>query len=51
MRLDAGDTHRRDIPGEALNLAHPVGRPRADSEVSGGGSWRNPVRPYPEGTV
>ena len=42
MRLSAGDTHRRDIPGEALNLAHPVGRKRADAEVSGGGCWRSP---------
>ena len=51
MRLDAGDTHRRDIPGEALNPAHPVGRPRADSEMSGGGCLQSPVRPYPGGTV
>jgi hypothetical protein len=32
-----------------LNLAHHVGRLGADSEVSGGGSWRRPVRSYPEG--
>jgi hypothetical protein len=51
MRLDAGDTHRRDILGEALNRAHHVGRLGAESEVSGGGSWRSPVRTYPEGTV
>ncbi len=48
---DAGDIHRRATPGEALTLAHSVGRPRADSEVAGGGRWRSPVRPYPEGTV
>jgi hypothetical protein len=46
LRFRAGDTHRRDIHGETLNPAHPVGRPRADSEVSGGGSWRSPVRSY-----
>ena len=33
---------------EPLTLANPVGRLRADSEVSGGGSWRSPVRSYPE---
>ena len=25
-----------------MNLAHPVGRKRADAEVSGGGCWRSP---------
>ena len=49
MRRHAGDTHRRATPGgEALNLANPVGRLRADAEVSGG-SWRSPVESYPEG--
>ena len=32
-----------------MNLANPVGRLGADAEVSGGGSWRSPVRSYPEG--
>jgi hypothetical protein len=34
-----------------MNLTNPVGRLGADSEVSGGGRWRNPVGLYSEQTV